>query len=119
MITSDPIALAKLAMKSAELRGELASSDSQLDEAAIAQAVAAAAARGPAAWPGTPGQACSFRANVTSAGGRKLLTAADLRADSAPVEKFGRELTQHEIDETVAWMQRRIKTHPHELKHFR
>jgi hypothetical protein len=122
---TNPIALAKLAIKSAALRGELVSSNTQPDYAAMAQAAAAAAAAnarengavGPAAWPGTSGQACSILASA--AGGRKLLMAADLHAVEAPVEKFGRVLTQREIDDTVAWMQRRIKTHPHELKHFR
>lgn len=122
---SDPIALAKLAMKTAALRGELASSDSQADDAAIAQVAAAAAAgkahasgaSGAAAWPGTPGTACSFAAAPT--GGRKALSTADLHVEEAAVERFGRVMTQHEIDETVAWMQRRIKSHPHELDHFR
>lgn len=69
-------------------------------------------------WPGRPGMACSVEPDKH--GGRKMFgTTQQLVAEEAPVEQFGREMSQQEIDANVAWMQRRIKTHPYELKYFR
>ena len=33
--------------------------------------------------------------------------------------RSGEELSQREIDQTIAWMRARIRTHPHELQYFK